>query len=307
MIAISEIKDFLNQNNIPFRYQGEDDYQIDGYCPLNTLKAKCITWVRHAEDLDVGALNNLEGMLLVATDGETIDGAGFPIIFTDDAHRTFFKILAHFWADEDPETYSAGIASSAVVETSDIGEDVSIGHHTYIGPRVKIGSHVRILNNVTIQGKVSIGDYTVIESGTTIGACGFGHYTDVDGNPVCVPHLAGVVIGAHVKIGANNTISRGCLADTIIEDYVKTDNLVHIAHNDHIKKRAMLTACAEVSGSVTLGEDVWLAPGTTVNNSVELGDGVYTGLGAAVTKSQPAGKVVVGVPARILRDRYPKN
>lgn len=303
VLKVSDILQFLTREEIPYVFEGDENNKIEGYCPLNNLKHGCLTWVRHIESLDVFALNTVRDMTLVAPEGDNISGAKFSVIYTDNAHRTFFRILSHFYSEEDPENRVSGIASTAVVETTSVGSDVFVGHHTFIGPNVDIGNHVQILNNVTIEGRVIIGDYTVIESGTTIGACGFGHYRDEDGNPVCVPHLGGVIIGKHCKIGANNAISRGCLSDTVIEDYVKTDNLVHIAHNDHIKSRAMFAACAEVSGSVTIGEDAWIAPNTSVNNGIELGDRCFTGLGAAVTKSQPGFKIVAGVPAKVIRDR----
>ena len=234
--------------------------------------------------------------------GAEFSGAQFPILYAENAHRTFFRILARFFADEDPENRAAGIAATAVVESGHIGDSVYIGHHSCIGGDVVIGNHVQILNNVSIQGKVSIGDYTVIESGTCIGTCGYGHYTDEEGYPICVPHLGGVHIGAHVKIGANCVVARGCLADTVIEDYAKIDALSHIAHNVHVGSRAMVINSL-VSGSATIGENAWLAPGTVVNTAATVGQGSFLGLGTIATKDVPPGKLAVGVPARVVRDR----
>lgn len=303
MIKIIDVLSYLNTRHIRYKFSGDESRTFSTFCPLNSLKKDSITWVRNSDSLDVELLNSYSGIILVAEYDANIENNEFSVIYAENVHRTFFRIVAHFFGEMDPENRYPDIASTAIVESGNVGKNVYIGHHTYIGPDVIIGDNVQILNNVTIQGKVSIGNFSIIESGTTIGACGFGHYHDESGNPVCVPHFGGVVIGDYVKIGANNTISRGCLSDTIIEDYVKTDNLVHIAHNDHIKHGAMLTACVEISGSTTIGRDVWLAPGTTVREGVDIGDRVYTGIGAAVTKNQPGGKVVVGVPARILRDR----
>lgn len=304
-MTIEDIIFFLEKLSIEYRYDGKKDRgkDINSFCPLNQLREDSITWVRNKIDVPIEQMNSMNNIVLFAKLGEEVEGALFPVIYVDNVHRTFFRVLENFFGSLDPEQDREGIESTAVVETTDIGEHVYIGHHTYIGKDVIIGSHVHILNNVTIQGKVSIGDYTVIESGTTIGACGYGHYKDESGNPVCVPHLGGVIIGHHVKIGANNAISRGCLADTIIEDYVKTDNLCHIAHNDIIKCRAMLTANTVISGSTTIGENVWTAPGSLLNNSITIGDNAFLGLGAVATKNVAAGKIVVGMPAKELRDR----
>lgn len=304
MIRMEDVLRYLDSQKIQYKYSGEGNFAFSEWCPLNNLKRNSITWVRNIDDVRIDELNATEGIVLVAEYDQELKDAEIPVIYAVNAHKTFFKIVSEFFRDRDPEERKPGISSTAVIETMKVGKDVYVGHHVYIGPDVEIGDYAVILNNVTIQGRTVIGKYTVIESGTTIGACGFGHYQE-DGKPYCVPHLGGVTIGNHVKIGANNAISRGCLADTIIEDYVKTDNLCHIAHNAHIKTGAMLTACVEISGSATIGENVWLGPGTTVNNGIVIGNGSYTGLGAAITRSQPDNKVIVGIPGKVLRDRKP--
>ena len=234
--------------------------------------------------------------------GADICGAQFPILYAENAHRTFFRILAHFFAGEDPENRAAGMAPTAIVESGNIGDNVYIGHHTYIGRDVVIGNHVQILNNVSIQGNVRIGDHSVIESGASIGTCGYGHYTDEEGHSVCVPHLGGVQIGSHVKIGANCVIVRGCLADTVIEDYAKIDALSHIAHNVHVKSGAMIVNSL-ICGSATIGESAWLAPGTVVRNQVTVGNDSFLGLGTIAVKDIPPKKLVMGVPGRVVKDR----
>lgn len=306
-VSVGEILSFFDTKQIKYKFSGDPNVSVNAFCPLHSPKDYSITWVRKIADVPVEKLNRRSGMLLVAELGEEIETLNCSVIYADNAHRSFFRVLEHFFSESDPEQKREGIESSAVVETANLGEHVYIGHHSYIGRDVKTGDYVRILNNVTIQGSVTIGDYTVIESGSTIGACGYGHYNDENGDPVCVPHLGGVVIGSHVKIGANNAVSRGCLSDTVIEDYVKTDNLCHIAHNDVIKRGAMLTANTVLSGSTTIGKRVWTAPGSLLNNSITVGDDAFLGLGAAVTKDVPEGKVVVGVPAKVLRERFPEK
>lgn len=303
MVKISGVLEFLNESKIKYEFCGDEEFEFSTFCPLNALKPNAITWIRHVENLDVTALNSIPGLLLVAEYGASIKDADFPVIYAENAHRTFFRILPQFFGDQDPDRHAPGIASTSVVETKSVGKNLYVGHNSYIGPNVVIGDNVKVFNNVTIQGRVTIGDFTTIESGTTIGACGFGPSSDEEGNPSIVAHLGGIQIGKYVKIGANNAISRGCLSDTVIEDYVQTDNLVHIAHNDVIKKGAILTANAVISGSVTIGENVWLAPGSLVNNAITVGDNAFFGLGAVATKDVPAGKVVVGMPAKVLRDR----
>lgn len=303
MIKIVEILDFFDKCGIPYSYTGSKEISFETFCPLNFLKKNAITWVRHAERLDVDALNLTKGIILVAEKGATILNANFPIIFVENVHRSFFMIIQEFFYNLDIENHKPEIAKTAIVESDNIGKNIFIGHHTFIGRDVILGDNVSIMHNVTIQGKVLIGDYSTIESGTSIGVCGFGHYWDDERKPITVPHLGGVKIGSHVKIGANNTISRGCLADTIIEDYVKTDNLCYIAHNVLIKERAILTANSIVSGSSIIGKNVWLAPGSLIRDGITVGDNAFVGLGASVVKNIPADKTVFGVPARVIRDR----
>lgn len=303
MIRIKEVLDFLTENNIEYVFEGDGESTFEIFCPLKELKENSITWVRHATDIDVSKLNATSGIVLVAELNDKVYGASFPIIYVKNAHRTYFRIVARFFESLDPENRKEGIASTAIVETSNVGEHLFVGHHTYIGPDVKIGCNVSILNNATIQGKVVIGDNSVIESGATIGVCGFGHYTSEEGEPICVPHFGGVVIGSNVRIGANSAVARGCLSDTVIEDYVKIDNLCHIAHNVHIKSRVQITAGVVVAGSTTIEEDVWLAPGSLLNNGINVGKNAYFGLGAVAIKDVPGNKVVVGMPVKILRDR----
>lgn len=302
-VRIEDITAYLQDRGVRFAYEGDMDATVSSYCPLRAPKAGCITWVRHAEDADVEKLNRLGGgILLVAELGAELPGAQFPILYAENAHRTFFRILARFFADEDPEIRRPAIASTAVVESEHIGDGVYIGHYSHIGKDVVIGDNVQILDRVSVLGRVLIGDGTVIESGACIGTCGYGHYTDEESHPVCVPHLGGVRIGSQVKIGANCVIARGCLADTVIEDYAKIDALSHIAHNVHVKSCAMVINSL-VSGSATIGENAWLAPGTVVNTAATVGQGSYLGLGTVVTKDVPPGKLAVGVPARVIRDR----
>ncbi len=301
-IRISDVLLFLSSEGIS-GYCEREDFTFETFCPLGEPVPNAITWARHAESVKIKELNAVPGIVLVAEMDNAFPDAEFPILYTENVHRTFFRIVAHFFMNQDPENRKPYIAPSAVLETENIGEGVYVGHHSCIGKDVKLGNHVTVLNNVTIQGKVTIGDYTTIESGTVIGACGFGHYEDEDGNPVTVPHLAGVRIGCHVRIGANCVICRGCLGDTVIEDYVKIDNLCNISHNDRIGHGAMLASGTVISGSVSVGENAWLAPGTLLINGISVGNRSYTGLGCVAMKDVPAGKVAAGMPARILGDR----
>lgn len=175
-----------------------------------------------------------------------------------------------------------------------------------LGPNVVIESGCIICENVIIEANAvihsgtTIGANTRIRSCSSIGGDGFGFERLPDGTPLRFPHLGGVTIGEKVEIGALNSVARGTLTNTIISDYVKTDNLVHIAHNCVLKTGAFLTACAELSGGVIVGERAWVGPNVSVMQKVSIGDDSLLGLGAVIRKDVGAKEIWVGNPAKKL-------
>lgn len=165
---------------------------------------------------------------------------------------------------------------------------------------VKIGHGVVVEPNATIFGNVEIGDRSVIRAGAVIGGTGFGYETDTDGKLFQMPHVGGVTIGADVDVGSCTCVARGVMAETVVEDGVKIDNLVHVAHNCVIKRGALVIACAELSGGVVVGEGAWVAPGVSVKQKVSIGRNSVVGLAAVVLNDVPEGTTVIGNPAKPL-------
>ncbi len=182
-----------------------------------------------------------------------------------------------------------------------IHQTAIIAESAIIEPGVNIGKNSVIEHNVTIHRGSVIGDNTIIRSNTVIGAQGFGFEKNVDGSWVRFPHLGRVIIGSNVEIGALNSVCVGALDNTIVSDGVKTDNLVHIAHNCQIGENSILTACTELSGGVTLGEGVWMGPNSSTMQKVTIDDFAVVGLGSVVTKNVETGNTVAGVPAKVIR------
>ncbi len=300
MIRVKEILDFLNESEINYEVQGKESVQIRLFCPLNNLKDHCITWIRKGNRIPVDELNRLNEMVLFAEKGMSCTGNDFTIIYVENVHRTFFRVTEYFFGCLNPENITKKIEKSAIIETEDIGTGVYIGHHSFISKDVMIGNNVTIMHNVIIDCKAEIGDNTFIESGTVIGACGFGYLTDEAGKQEIVPHYGGVKIGKNVRIGANNTIIRGCLSDTVIEDDVKTADLVCISHNDIIKQGAMITCGTVIAGSTIVGENTWIAPGAVINNGIAIGEDAYIGIGSIVATKIRKKKKVFGNPARYI-------
>jgi UDP-3-O-[3-hydroxymyristoyl] glucosamine N-acyltransferase len=212
---------------------------------------------------------------------------------------SFAKVVNHFFVNKKKE----GISNSAAIgEGCQIDDSVYVGENCSIGNGVVIGKNSIINNNVVIADNTVIGCGCFMKSGSVIGENGFGFDFEDDGTPVKIPHIGKVVIGNNVEIGAKNTIARGTIDDTIIEDNVKTDDQVHIAHNCRIGKNTLITACAEISGSVEIGENCWIAPNCTIINKVKIGNKVVVGIGALIIKDLPDGSKFMGLEALELKN-----
>jgi UDP-3-O-[3-hydroxymyristoyl] glucosamine N-acyltransferase len=169
-----------------------------------------------------------------------------------------------------------------------------------LGRGVKVGARTVIGHNVVIADGVIIGNDCFIKSNTVIGEAGFGFERDNIGVPLRILHLGSVTIGNRVEIGSLNTICRATLGCTIVEDDVKTDDHVHIAHNCRVRRGALLTACVELSGGVDIGEFSWIGPNSSVIQKAVIGNHAFVGIGSNITKSVADGVSVAGNPARML-------
>jgi UDP-3-O-[3-hydroxymyristoyl] glucosamine N-acyltransferase len=182
-----------------------------------------------------------------------------------------------------------------IEENVRIGDNVVIGHNSVVGKGCRIGSGGRIGNNVSIACSI-IGNDVLINSGARIGESGFGIIPTGKGM-VYVRQLGRVVIGDRVRIGANTTVDRGSLEDTVIGNDTIIDNLVQIAHNVSVGERAVLVAQVGIAGSTRLGNDVVLAGQVGVVGHLEIGDGVIVAAKSGVASGVEAGKIVGGIPA----------
>ena len=195
--------------------------------------------------------------------------------------------------------------TAAVSDGAKIGDRVSIGHFCVIEDGVEIADGAFIDHHVVLRTGVSVGERTRIGSHTSVGGPGFGFEMDDEGHPVRLGHMGGVVIGSDVEIGSHVSIAQGTIEPTVISDHAKIDDCVFIAHNVHVGKSSFVIAGAEISGSVTIGERVWISPEVTVINKVSIGDDALVGIGAVVVRDVEANTVVAGVPAKPRGQRHP--
>jgi len=234
-----------------------------------------------------------------------------PLLITPNPYLAYAHI-AQFFAPKPK--HSVGISPLAHTgENCRIGENVSIYPFVYLGngveiengvtlyPGVYVGDSVRIgkdsiiYPNVSILQGTIIGQRVIIHSGTVIGSDGFGFAQD-GMTHVKIPQLGIVQIDDDCEIGANNTIDRAALGKTWIKAGVKTDDLVHVAHNVVVGEHSLLIAQVGISGSATLGKGVILAGQVGVAGHITIGDRVMVGGKSGVAKSIPAGEVVSGNP-----------
>jgi UDP-3-O-[3-hydroxymyristoyl] glucosamine N-acyltransferase len=187
-----------------------------------------------------------------------------------------------------------------------LGSGVEIGRGTVIGPNTVIGAGVTIGRNGIIGSNVSIdcahlGNNVVLHAGVRIGTEGFG-WLEFGRNNRKVPQLGRVIIQDSVEIGANSTIDRGALGDTMIGEGTKIDNLVQIGHNCRIGRHCLIAATTGLSGSTILGDGVLLGGGVGTSGHLSIGAGTTVYGRAAVTKDWPAGSKLAGAPAQDIRD-----
>ena len=176
-----------------------------------------------------------------------------------------------------------------------LGNNVSIGPGVVLGDDVVIGDDVLLHPNVTILERCIIGNRVIIHSGTVIGSDGFGFAPD--GKIYHKqPHTGIVRVGDDVELGAGNTIDRATFGETRIGSGVKTDNLVHIAHNVTIGDNTVIVSQVGISGSVSIGDNVILAGQAGIAGHLKIGDGAIVGPRAGIAKDVPPGKIVMGAP-----------
>lgn len=223
-------------------------------------------------------------------------------IVTADPYR-FFAAVTRWWAARLRPRPVAAIHPSAVVSPEAvigqgvhigplvvveagavIGDGVVIGSHTSVGERARIGAGTRLAPHVTIGFDCVIGERCIFHSGVVIGADGFG-FAPHQGRWEKIEQLGAVRIGNDVELGANTCVDRGALDDTVIENGVKLDNLVQIAHNVHIGEHSAMAGCVGVAGSARIGKHCTVGGAGMILGHLTLADHVHISSGTLISRS----------------------
>lgn len=204
---------------------------------------------------------------------------------------------------------SARLEDGVTVEAGAvIGPRVAIGSGTIVQPGAIIGADCSIGRNALVGAGASlqvalIGDRVLVGPGVRIGQDGFGYVGSAKG-PMKVPQLGRVVIQDDVEIGANTTIDRGALSDTVIGEGTKIDNLVQIAHNVRLGRFCLIAGQCGLSGSITVGDGVMMGGGVGIADHITVGSGAQIAAGAGVMHDIPAGERWAGYPAQPFKQAF---
>jgi UDP-3-O-[3-hydroxymyristoyl] glucosamine N-acyltransferase len=276
---------------------GDLDLTIQGVATLEKADKKQLSFLSNSKYTSQLSQTNAGVVLLSKLDADKYSGNK---LIADDVYVSFAKIASLFL---NQSTSYSGIHNTALIsESATIGEDVTIGPYCIIGDNVVIGRGSFLVSNVTIEAdckigqncilkpnsvvsfECSLGNRVILHPGAIIGADGFGLARDKDGW-IKVPQLGCVQIGDDCEIGANTTIDRGTLEDTILENDVRLDNQIQIAHNVYIGAHTVMAGCSAVAGSAKIGKNCLIGGGVGIVGHLEVCDGVTLQSMALVTGS----------------------
>lgn len=267
------------------------NYSIKHASSICNIKNNCISFT---STTSLKNENNRDFLILAPLDFITSEGSNFSVIKVTNPKLSFAKVLKEYFTEKP----SCSIHSSTTIGTNtSIHKTVTIGNNSHIGNDVSIGENTIINHNVIIHHNTQIGADCYIKSGAIIGEEGFGFENDTTGTPIRIPHIGNVIIKNNVEIGANTVISRGTLDSTFIDSHVKIDDLVFIAHNCSIGEKTLVIAGAEISGSVSIGKNCWIAPHATIIQKIKIGDNTIIGIGSLILKDVASNKKVMGLEA----------
>lgn len=295
-VALREITERLGGELI-----GDGSIRIASIGPLESATPSTIAFLsnpRYAKQLGVSAA----GCVIVAPAHRDVAVARGATIVSDDPYL-YFARLTQWWAERIRPRIERGVHPSAVVDAGAtlgaevsigafavvesgaiLGAGVTLGAHAFVGRDCRIGAGTRLAPRVTVLYESTLGARCFVQSGAVIGADGFGFAPD-GGRWVKIEQLGRVVIGDDVEIGANTCIDRGALEDTVLEDGVKLDNLIQIAHNVHIGRHTAMAACVGVAGSAHIGAHCTFGGAAMIAGHLQIADYVNISPGTLVSRS----------------------
>lgn len=296
MIVLSQVREFLNT-------QGADwnsAQQITKVLPIDDpeFDREAIGWCSDKNKESLSRLKN--GNVIVSKSVFDEMKGQLPqlnLISVEKPRSAFLKVLQEFFAEK--KTFGF-VHPTAIIDPSVKWNPntVNIGANVFIDKQCVIGDRVTIGANTVIHSFTEIGNECTLGSNNTIGGVGFGYEMNDENEYELMPHIGNVVLKNRVEVGNNVCIDRAVLGSTLLEENVKVDNLVHIAHGVKIGQNSLIIANAMVAGSVEIGKNVWVSPSASIRQKLQIEDGALVGLGSVVVKNVAANSVVAGNPAK---------
>ena len=294
---------------------GEVSQPLRGVGTIDSADASQITFLANPKYRSALAASNAGAVIVGLKDR---DASSRPRIVTPNPYAYFAKVAQLF---APPQVLEPGVHASAVVHTSvvvaataEIAEFVSIGagsvigEGVYIGPgcvigeQVFVGAGTRLAARVTIYAGTRIGARGIVHAGAVIGADGFG-FAPENGAWLKIPQTGRVLIGDDCEIGANTTIDRGALDNTVVGNGVKIDNQVQIGHNCVIGEHTVISGCTGIAGSTRIGKHVMIGGAAAIIGHLDICDEAIISANTFVTKSITApGTYTSGMPQMAHRD-----
>lgn len=279
---------------------GEGSVEISGLAPLDRAGPGQLSFLSNPKYRSQLAGTRAAAVILAP---EVASACPVPAIVTPQPYLYFARVAQLLNPVARP---APGIHASAVVE-SPIPESASVGPGVWIGPDVEVGENAVIHANVSIYPGCRIGARAIVHSGAVIGADGFGFAREASGSWVKIPQTGRVIVGDDVEIGANTTIDRGALGDTVIEEGVKLDNQIQVAHNVRIGAHSALAGCVGIAGSANIGRRCTVGGGAIILGHLTLADDVNVSSGTLVAKSIFSPGTYTGTVPFMSHDEWLKN
>ena len=290
---------------------GDPAAQVTGVAPLDRADTSHLTFLANAKYAPLAEGREL-GVLLVTNELSQVGRARARVV-VGNPHEAMLPLLPLLYP---PPRHVSGIHPSvSLARGAVLGDDVSIGPgvvlgegarlgartrldaNVVVGAGVEIGEDCHIHPNVTLYPGTRVGDRVRVHAGAALGSDGFG-YVFRDGSHAKIPHVGRCIVESDVEIGANTTIDRGSIDDTVIGAGTKIDNLVQVAHNVRIGRLCLLMAQVGIAGSVRVEDGCILAGQVGVAGHLTIGKGARLAAQAGVFGSIPAGETWSGYPAR---------
>lgn len=291
--------------------EGDASRRVEGVASVDRAGPTDVTFVvseRYAQRLGPRSV----GACLVAPDIR-LEANGTAYIRVENPELAFTRLLDVFHPEHrrDPGVHPTAVIGRGarigegawigpyvtIGEDSLIGRGSQVGPHTHVDDDVVIGRDCRIGPGCTILHDTRVGDRVRLYTGVRLGVDGFG-YTPGSAGLTRIPQVGRCIIGDDVEIGANCTVDRGALGDTVIGRGTKIDNLVHIAHNVTVGEDCIIVAQVGIAGSVTVGHGVHIGGQAGIAGHLTIGAGARIAAQAGVIGDVPAGGVFSGYPAR---------